>query len=232
LINTKKQHATSQDGTLYNFTSGWIESKGHRYQKYGRFEVRAKLPSGAAGREGKWADAWPAHWMMPEPSTSIPPNVCWPVGGEIDIMEGYRPRAGAGAGAGNGDVLVQHAGAGGGDVEESVLFTYHWAQECNKDLYDGNNERWPLQNQTLPVDWSQQFHTFGVEWDAARISWFVDGTVLVFRQKFGLENAISLTPACLKLLHAFDPMPCLLGVLPILIMNSITNLELFHNAIQ
>lgn len=30
---------------------------------------------------------WPAHWLMPNPSTASPPNVCWPVGGEIDIME-------------------------------------------------------------------------------------------------------------------------------------------------
>lgn len=51
------------------------------FQRYGRFEVHAALP--ARNETG----TWPAHWLMPNPSTASPPNVCWPVGGEIDIME-------------------------------------------------------------------------------------------------------------------------------------------------
>jgi len=35
--------------------------------------VHAKLPAGKG--------MWPAHWMMPND------NSCWPVEGEIDIME-------------------------------------------------------------------------------------------------------------------------------------------------
>ena len=91
-ITTRKRAAVSRDGAQYNFTSGWVDSKSKVFQKFGRFEVRAKLPTPAAHRAGKWPDAWPAHWLMPEPTTSTPPNICWPVGGEIDIMEGYRPR--------------------------------------------------------------------------------------------------------------------------------------------
>jgi beta-glucanase (GH16 family) len=126
--------------------------------------------------------------MMPEPSTSIPPNVCWPVGGEIDIMEGYRPRAdhedpdlAAGTadagrgGVGAGAAAAAAAAPSSDALHQSVLFTYHWAEECNADLYDGRNERWPLQNESIPVDWSDAFHTFGVEWDSTRIQWFVDG---------------------------------------------------------
>ena len=25
--------------------------------------------------------------MMPQPNLTVPPNLCWPAGGEIDIME-------------------------------------------------------------------------------------------------------------------------------------------------
>ena len=43
--------------------------------RYGRFEIRAKLPDGKG--------SWPAHWLMPD--NRITP--AWPEGGEIDIME-------------------------------------------------------------------------------------------------------------------------------------------------
>jgi len=48
---------------------------------YGRFEVRAKLPSGRG--------TWPAIWMLPD----LERYGGWPMGGEIDIMEhvGYNP---------------------------------------------------------------------------------------------------------------------------------------------
>ena len=106
-LTTRRRTAVSSSGKVYNFTSGWVESKSKAFQAYGRFEVRAKLPSPSSGRKGMWPDAWPAHWLMPEPTTSHPPNICWPVGGEIDIMEGYRPR-----GEDNAPLL------------DSVLFTY------------------------------------------------------------------------------------------------------------
>lgn len=47
---------------------------------YGFFEIRAKLPCGVG--------TWPAIWMLPSD-----PDVVWPAGGEIDIMEhvGFEP---------------------------------------------------------------------------------------------------------------------------------------------
>jgi beta-glucanase (GH16 family) len=44
-------------------------------QKYGRFEFRAKLPTGQG--------VWPALWMMPQDDR----YGAWPASGEIDIME-------------------------------------------------------------------------------------------------------------------------------------------------
>ncbi len=48
---------------------------------YGRFEIKAKLPTGVG--------LWPAIWMMPVKET----YGGWPASGEIDIMEqvGYQP---------------------------------------------------------------------------------------------------------------------------------------------
>jgi beta-glucanase (GH16 family) len=64
-----------------NYTSGRIRTAGKGDWKYGRVEVRAKLPTGRG--------MWPAIWMLPTE------NVYggWPKSGELDIMEnvGYDP---------------------------------------------------------------------------------------------------------------------------------------------
>ena len=53
-----------------SYTSGLVDSYGKFSFKYGRVEIRAKLP--------KTKGIWPAHWLLPEDNT-------WPP--EIDIME-------------------------------------------------------------------------------------------------------------------------------------------------
>ena len=58
----------------YMCTSGMIETKTKASWRYGRFDIRAKLPV-ATGM-------WPAIWMMPDQET-----YGWPKDGEIDIME-------------------------------------------------------------------------------------------------------------------------------------------------
>lgn len=55
------------------YTSGSLRSK--RYWKYGRIEVRAKLPQGGG--------VWPAIWTLGENIKSV----SWPKCGEIDILE-------------------------------------------------------------------------------------------------------------------------------------------------
>jgi hypothetical protein len=57
------------------YTSARLKSQGLRKFKYGRVEVRAKLPASAG--------TWPAIWML----GSNYPTVGWPTCGEIDIME-------------------------------------------------------------------------------------------------------------------------------------------------
>lgn len=74
-ILTVKESVLGPNDAEFNYTSGWVTAKDKLSHKYGKFEVRAKLPSPEA------TGAWPAHWLMPQS------DQCWPTGGEIDIME-------------------------------------------------------------------------------------------------------------------------------------------------
>ena len=62
------------------FTSARLVTRGRAAWTYGFYEIKAKLPCGTG--------TWPAIWTLPED-----PDVVWPGGGEIDIMEhvGYEP---------------------------------------------------------------------------------------------------------------------------------------------
>lgn len=62
-------------GTSRPYSSGRIHSKRRGDWKYGRFEVRAKLPAGQG--------MWPAIWMLP----SNDHYGGWARSGEIDILE-------------------------------------------------------------------------------------------------------------------------------------------------
>ena len=63
------------------YTSTQVSTRNKAYWKYGRFDIRAKLPYGQG--------MWPAIWMMP----NNPAYGGWPRSGEIDIMEnlGHEP---------------------------------------------------------------------------------------------------------------------------------------------
>ncbi|WP_217594516.1 carbohydrate binding domain-containing protein [Cohnella sp. GbtcB17] len=59
------------------YTSARLKTHGLFSQAYGKFEIRAKAPTGKG--------LWPAIWMMPEESA----YGTWAASGEIDIMEGW-----------------------------------------------------------------------------------------------------------------------------------------------
>jgi len=67
--------------SIGNYTSARIKTQEKVKIKYGRIDVRAKLPKGQG--------IWPAIWMLGDNITSVG----WPVCGEIDIMElvGHQP---------------------------------------------------------------------------------------------------------------------------------------------
>jgi len=59
----------------YNYSSGRMTTQNKKNFKFGRIDIRAKLPVGKG--------IWPALWMLGANITSV----SWPACGEIDIME-------------------------------------------------------------------------------------------------------------------------------------------------
>lgn len=73
-ITAKQEEYTGPDGTRY-YTSARMRTMNKGDWKYGRFDIRAKLPYGQG--------LWPAIWMLPTDWV----YGGWPFSGEIDIME-------------------------------------------------------------------------------------------------------------------------------------------------
>lgn len=113
--------------------------------KYGRFEIRARLP------QGDWL--WPAIWMMPATSVYGP----WPASGEIDIMES----AGNAPGSNSQNIARDH-----------VTSTLHWGPQSGQyDQYMSTHQQFSYNNGT---DLSQNFHTYGLKWTEKELYTYVD----------------------------------------------------------
>ncbi|MFP4661685.1 MAG: family 16 glycosylhydrolase [Halanaerobiales bacterium] len=82
LVIEAREEVRVDMGKTLNYTSARLNTKGKYNFKYGRIEVRAKLPEGGQG-------IWPAIWLL----GSNDDTVTWPACGEIDIMEylGHEP---------------------------------------------------------------------------------------------------------------------------------------------
>jgi hypothetical protein len=167
-----------------NFTSGWIDSAlvghgstsppSHRgfWQTFGRFEWRAKLPPGMTA-----PDVWPALWMMPEGTQTVPPHLCWPAGGEIDVMESW-----------------------GGLYGSQVAASLHWtpnASVCGHtyDLSKGHVGVLPdVAHGAAPIDFSAAWHTFSVDWNATAITFAVDGKAIGTTGSHAHDRRVPTTP--------------------------------------
>eukprot|EP00752_Nemacystus_decipiens_P007385 g6605.t1 len=114
--------------------------------RYGRIEVKAKLP------RGDWL--WPAIWLLPEKNAYGQ----WPASGEIDIMEsrGNAPSYGAGV----DDI-------GGVDTSSSAV---HWGPHYTMDSWDQTYGTYALEEGTFNDD----FHTFGLYWDEKEMYTYID----------------------------------------------------------
>lgn len=115
-------------------------------QKYGYFEVRARLP--------KFYGTWSAFWMMPFEAPTAPTGEdarnAKLYGGEIDIMEA--PAYGR-----KSNQIVQQA-LHIGDYNRgtgSSTFSMNWLTENVGDIYDS-------------------FHTYGLYWDENMYKFYVD----------------------------------------------------------
>ena len=115
------------------YTSARITTKKKADFKYGRFEMRAKLPSGQG--------AWPAFWMMPTDSVYGD----WPRSGEIDIMEAV-------------NLKVKDAT---GNIESNVHGTLHYGKPWPNNSSSGKNYALPGGKNpaddfhTYAVEWQQ-----------------------------------------------------------------------------
>ena len=65
----------AEEGAEKPYTSARVTTEGKGDFKYGRFEIRAKMPTGQG--------SWPAIWMMPTDAVYGD----WPRSGEVDIVE-------------------------------------------------------------------------------------------------------------------------------------------------
>jgi beta-glucanase (GH16 family) len=75
VIECRKEHFTPKDHAPVKYTSASLTTANLANWRYGRIEVRAKLPKGRG--------VWPAIWTL---GTNFP-KVDWPACGEIDIVE-------------------------------------------------------------------------------------------------------------------------------------------------
>ncbi|MGF1669152.1 MAG: family 16 glycosylhydrolase [Balneolaceae bacterium] len=118
-----------------NYTSARIRSIYQGDWKFGRFEIRAKLPEGQG--------IWPAIWMMPTDNA----YGGWAASGEIDIME-----------------LVGHEP---GVVHGTIHYGGSWPDNVSSGASFQLDSR----------KFSDDFHTFALEWREDQIRWFVDGVL-------------------------------------------------------
>lgn len=132
--------------------SARLNTQGKKTITYGRVEVVAKLP------QGDWL--WPAIWMMPEPQGPHGQGAYgpWPASGEIDIMESR----------GN-------AGQDYPDGRDSTTSALHWGPLPSVDAFWKTSGKHNVRR----TDYSESFHTFGLEWNENYLFTYVDTRLVV-----------------------------------------------------
>lgn len=122
--------AETYNGKAY--TSSKIISRGKQSFKYGRIDIRAKLPRGKG--------IWPALWMLPQSNV----HGGWPTSGEIDIMEmiGHEPAKTHGTlhfgpGPGSTQITKSYNLASGTFYDQFHVFSLEWKENQLKWLVDG-----------------------------------------------------------------------------------------------
>jgi beta-glucanase (GH16 family) len=156
VIKAIKETYTGTEGTR-EYTSARMRTAGKGDWKYGRFEIRAKLPIGQG--------MWPAIWMLPTDWE----YGGWPASGEIDIMEliGHEPWRVYGTLHYGGSSDHQYSGSNynlsaGLFSEDFHVFTLEWdATEMNWYV-DGNHyltkTDWYSTGQPYPAPFDKRFH--------------------------------------------------------------------------
>lgn len=146
-------------GTKREFSSGRVRTKRRGDWKYGKVEVRAKLPRGQG--------LWPAIWMLPTDER----YGGWAASGEIDIMEFKGQEPGQYWGTlhyGGGWPNNKHTGeiyrlpAGQSLCEDFHTYGMEWREGEIRWLIDGKvwqtQTKWDSSNGEFPAPFDQRFH--------------------------------------------------------------------------
>lgn len=149
----------STDGESKPYTSARLVTKNKGDWTYGRFEMRAKMPSGQG--------SWPAFWML---STDEVYGE-WPKSGEIDIVE---------------SVNLKELNADGEEERSIVGTLYYGSGEANaNNQFDSSGKTFDLLDGANPAD---DFHTYAIEWQEGEIRWFVDDYLYATQRKSTLRT--------------------------------------------
>ena len=161
-INVYRDSHTTSDGKTQPYSSARIRTLNRGDWKYGRFEIRAKMPNGQG--------IWPAVWMLPTNSK----YGGWASGGEIDIIESrgsmVEETTGAlhfgGAWPRNTYLAHSYKFPKNNAAEKFHIYTLEWTADEIKWFVDGKlcktrkKDEWfseaAKQNPSAPFD--QEFH--------------------------------------------------------------------------
>lgn len=131
---------TADQTVSREYSSARLVSRGNAAWRYGRIEVRARLPRGQG--------VWPAIWMLPEDSA----YGGWAASGEIDIMEAV-----------NLGAPCEECASG---LEDRILGTLHYGAEWPDNHYSGSGVTLPNLAQgthTFALEWSEGGMTWFVD---------------------------------------------------------------------
>ncbi|RHX99241.1 hypothetical protein DYB25_001430 [Aphanomyces astaci] len=127
-------HVSEASGTR-RYRSAKLDTAHSFSQRYGKFEARIQFPRGAG--------MWPA--LMPKGGR------CWPMDGEIDIVEYV------------------------GQTPQTIYGNYHFGGACNANLHDDPAVCGPTGASQNDDSLSYAFHEYSVVWTPTSIQWFMDG---------------------------------------------------------
>ena len=132
------------------FTSARITTQNKQSFKYGRIDIRARLPFGQG--------LWPALWMLGDNISTVG----WPECGELDIMEmiggeGYNDRTVHGTAHWNAGGQASHSGTTSVPTGEKLADEFH----VYSMVWDQNTIRWlfdDIQYHSLNIGGLSAFH--------------------------------------------------------------------------
>jgi beta-glucanase (GH16 family) len=149
----------AKEGAEQPYTSARIVSKNKADFKYGRFEIKAKMPYGQG--------SFPAFWMLPTDEV----YGGWPHSGEIDILETVNLKT------------VNDEGV----VESNIHGTLHYGKDWPDNSHSGKSYSMngegaadALSTSPNPAD---DFHVYAIEWQEGEIRWYVDNYLYATQRK-------------------------------------------------